>query len=324
MWHGVVPHPGRVKPIVPSAATVTSGVLVVARLRPIMAPRRPDRRAHGVGSAGPRGPRVRVHRRRLARGRSLRGAARARAVRRVRELAPPRGRTDGGHGGAVGRRGRRPGHEGRRRSPRSRPCWPSRPGSSPSWPASSGSGFVANFISEPVLKGFIIGLALTIMIGQVPKLLGVEKGEGDFFEQLWDFLGNLGDTQGRTLAVGLASLATGPRPPPVRAGGAGVAGRSALRHRPRDAVRPRRPRRGDRRSHRQRSARARAARRSGPERLPRGGRLGGRDHAGRLRRGSRCREDLRLAEPLRDRSEPRAARSRRRRTSAPGSAAAWW
>jgi sulfate permease, SulP family len=33
-------------------------------------------------------------------------------------------------------------------------------------------GFVANFISEPVLKGFIVGLALTIIVGQVPKLLG--------------------------------------------------------------------------------------------------------------------------------------------------------
>jgi sulfate permease, SulP family len=46
-------------------------------------------------------------------------------------------------------------------------------------------GFVASFISEPVLKGFIVGLALTIIIGQVPKLLGVEKTPGNFFEQLW-------------------------------------------------------------------------------------------------------------------------------------------
>ncbi len=38
-------------------------------------------------------------------------------------------------------------------------------------------GFLATFISEPVLKGFIIGLALTIMIGQVPDLLGIPKGE---------------------------------------------------------------------------------------------------------------------------------------------------
>jgi high affinity sulfate transporter 1 len=67
-------------------------------------------------------------------------------------------------------------------------------------------GFLANFISEPVLKGFIIGLALTIMIGQVPKLFGVEKEDGNFFEQAWHFLGNLGDTQGRTLVVGVLSL----------------------------------------------------------------------------------------------------------------------
>lgn len=68
-------------------------------------------------------------------------------------------------------------------------------------------GFLAGFISEPVLKGFIIGLALTIMAGQLPKLFGVEKGEGDFFEKIWDLITQLGDTNGRTLAVGLTSLA---------------------------------------------------------------------------------------------------------------------
>jgi len=47
-------------------------------------------------------------------------------------------------------------------------------------------GFIANFISEPVLKGFIIGLALTVIAGQLPKLFGVEKGAGNFFEQLWE------------------------------------------------------------------------------------------------------------------------------------------
>ena len=68
-------------------------------------------------------------------------------------------------------------------------------------------GFVASFISEPVIKGFIVGLALTIIIGQVPKLLGIEKGTGDFFEQLWHVIVHLGDSQGATLVVGLASLA---------------------------------------------------------------------------------------------------------------------
>jgi sulfate permease, SulP family len=64
-------------------------------------------------------------------------------------------------------------------------------------------GFLANFISEPVLKGFIIGLALTIIIG----LLGIEKTEGDFFEEAWGVIRHLGDTQGRTLLVGAGSLA---------------------------------------------------------------------------------------------------------------------
>ncbi|WP_280298354.1 SulP family inorganic anion transporter [Nocardia neocaledoniensis] len=68
-------------------------------------------------------------------------------------------------------------------------------------------GFIAAFISEPVLKGFIVGLALTIVIGQVPKLLGVDKHEGNFFEQAWGVLGNLGETDWRTLLIGLASLA---------------------------------------------------------------------------------------------------------------------
>lgn len=68
-------------------------------------------------------------------------------------------------------------------------------------------GFIASFISEPVLKGFIVGLALTIIIGQVPKLFGVEKSEGNFFEQAWGVIRHLGDTDWRTLTVGLLSLA---------------------------------------------------------------------------------------------------------------------
>jgi high affinity sulfate transporter 1 len=68
-------------------------------------------------------------------------------------------------------------------------------------------GFVSNFISEPVLKGFIIGLALTIIVGQLPKLAGLERGDGNAFEQAWDLLTSLGDTSLTTLAVGLASLA---------------------------------------------------------------------------------------------------------------------
>ncbi|MDH6282419.1 SulP family sulfate permease [Prescottella agglutinans] len=68
-------------------------------------------------------------------------------------------------------------------------------------------GFVATFISEPVLKGFIVGLALTIIVGQVPKLFGVEKTAGNFFEQAWGVIRHLGDAQWRPFVIGAVSLA---------------------------------------------------------------------------------------------------------------------
>ncbi|MEV4228364.1 SulP family inorganic anion transporter [Streptomyces bobili] len=67
-------------------------------------------------------------------------------------------------------------------------------------------GFLAGFISEPVLKGFIVGLALTIIAGQLPKLFGVEGGSGDFFEKIWALIKDLGGTSGLTVLVGLGSL----------------------------------------------------------------------------------------------------------------------
>ncbi|TCO17203.1 high affinity sulfate transporter 1 [Kribbella steppae] len=67
-------------------------------------------------------------------------------------------------------------------------------------------GFLASLISEPVLKGFIVGLALTIVVGQLPKLFGIDSGDGDFFAKLWHLLTSLDQTNGATLAVGLLSL----------------------------------------------------------------------------------------------------------------------
>lgn len=68
-------------------------------------------------------------------------------------------------------------------------------------------GFLSEFISEPVLKGFIVGLALTIIIGQVPALLGIEKEGEDFFEKTWNVITRLGDVDALTCVIGLLSLA---------------------------------------------------------------------------------------------------------------------
>jgi MFS superfamily sulfate permease-like transporter len=58
-----------------------------------------------------------------------------------------------------------------------------------------------------VLKGLIIGQALTIIAGQLPKRFGISGSHGDFFEQVWHLVTHLGETQGLTLLVGAGSLA---------------------------------------------------------------------------------------------------------------------
>ena len=53
-------------------------------------------------------------------------------------------------------------------------------------------GVIAQFFSPSVLVGFVTGLALVIAIKQVPKVLGIEGGEGDFWERLIEIFRNLG------------------------------------------------------------------------------------------------------------------------------------
>src|SRR6478736_3734712 len=45
-------------------------------------------------------------------------------------------------------------------------------------------GFVANFISEPVLVGFKAGIGLVIVVDQIPKLLGVHFEKSGFVHNL--------------------------------------------------------------------------------------------------------------------------------------------
>src|SRR5262245_46210028 len=45
-------------------------------------------------------------------------------------------------------------------------------------------GFVANFISDPVLTGFKAGIGLVIVVDQLPKMLGIHFVKGGFFTNL--------------------------------------------------------------------------------------------------------------------------------------------
>jgi high affinity sulfate transporter 1 len=68
-------------------------------------------------------------------------------------------------------------------------------------------GFVADLISKPVRIGYLAGLALTIFVGQLPKLFGYSVDADGLMQELIAFLQNLEQTNPWTLAVGLLCLA---------------------------------------------------------------------------------------------------------------------
>jgi len=67
-------------------------------------------------------------------------------------------------------------------------------------------GFLANFISDPVLTGFKAGVGLVIVVDQVPKLLGVHIGRGNFLRQVLSILQHVPETSLATLILALATL----------------------------------------------------------------------------------------------------------------------
>lgn len=67
-------------------------------------------------------------------------------------------------------------------------------------------GFVANFISEPVLIGFKAGIGIVVIVDQIPKLLGLHFDKGGFVHNLGQILSGLGHLSWATLAVGIGTI----------------------------------------------------------------------------------------------------------------------
>jgi sulfate permease, SulP family len=67
-------------------------------------------------------------------------------------------------------------------------------------------GFLANFISRPVLTGFKAGIGLVILLDQVPKLLGLHITKSGFFHDLLSVVLHLSDTPLTAFAVGASAL----------------------------------------------------------------------------------------------------------------------
>lgn len=68
-------------------------------------------------------------------------------------------------------------------------------------------GFLSRLFAEPVLDGFIVGLGLYIAVGQLPKLVGAEKAEGNTVQQVAGLLTEVGQWNLATVALGAAALA---------------------------------------------------------------------------------------------------------------------
>ena len=70
-------------------------------------------------------------------------------------------------------------------------------------------GFVADLLSKPTQIGYMNGLALTILIGQLPKLFGFSTDANGLLNEVHAFVHGLtsGDTVGAAVVIGLVSLA---------------------------------------------------------------------------------------------------------------------
>ncbi|MER5205996.1 sulfate permease [Streptomyces sp. NPDC002825] len=67
-------------------------------------------------------------------------------------------------------------------------------------------GFVADLLSRPVLVGYLAGVALIMIVDQLPKTTGVSTTGSDFFPQLVSFVQNLSEAQPATVVVAITAL----------------------------------------------------------------------------------------------------------------------
>lgn len=68
-------------------------------------------------------------------------------------------------------------------------------------------GFLANFLSKPILVGFVGGLALDILVSQIAKMLGVSiDSGGEFVEKVGDLIGGIGTANGWSILIAAAGV----------------------------------------------------------------------------------------------------------------------
>ena len=74
-------------------------------------------------------------------------------------------------------------------------------------------GFIANFLSRPILVGYLNGIALSIIVGQVGKLLGIDVAGAGFFRTAGRVISQISQTHWPTMIVGLSLKYFAPKVP---------------------------------------------------------------------------------------------------------------
>lgn len=70
----------------------------------------------------------------------------------------------------------------------------------------AGLGFIVNFFARPILTGFLTGIAISIITGQLGKLVGVTIVNRDFVPSLLELIRRIGETNLHSLTVGIGTL----------------------------------------------------------------------------------------------------------------------
>src|SRR5439155_6053136 len=68
----------------------------------------------------------------------------------------------------------------------------------------AGLGVIANFLSRPILTGYLNGIALSSIVGQLGTLLGFKVAPAGFFRTLATVVSRLNETHVATFVVGLS------------------------------------------------------------------------------------------------------------------------
>ena len=67
-------------------------------------------------------------------------------------------------------------------------------------------GWMADYLSQAVLVGYIAGVAVVLIIGQIGKLTGIPSADGNALREVWGYITNLSAANPATLAVGLGAM----------------------------------------------------------------------------------------------------------------------